>query len=215
MKRFIFWLFKKDFIRFVYEGGRISKLPADRLEFAFYDQDGLAYYSVKGDYHPMLRKINLAIVYTKLITGISELDISASLQAIHDAINEQNDKGKMAPNIAQVGFICTQLLGRRGRIVVPDYLYELAANYFIREDESFELWDEDKTKDKQRAIEQLPLDVIKQFFFSKQLNEVFPFAENPEEFFADILREGEIETMAYLKAINKSNGSNRRDINEV
>lgn len=215
MKRFIFWLFKKHFIRFAYEGGRISKLPADRLEFAFYDLDGLAYYSVKSDQQPISRKINLSIAYTKLVTGISELDISESLQAIHDAINEQNDKGKMAPNIAKIGFICTQLLGRRGRIVVPEYLYELAANYFIREDESFELVDDGKLQDKIEAIKSLPIDVLKHFFLSKQLNEVFPFAENPEEFFADILREGEIETMAYLKAINKSDGSNGRDINQV
>lgn len=203
MIKFIFALFRKQFVRLVYKGHFSPRSwRPDRLEFAFYDLNGAAYYSFSHDKIPILRKINIAMAYTKLATGISELDISESLQAIHNAINHKNEKGLMTPQIHTVGFICSQLLSRRGRLVVPEYLYELAANYFIREDEDFDIINDSILESKIESIRELPQDVLRSFFFSKELNEIFPFAENPEEFFADILTEGKSEIMAYLKTIN-------------
>lgn len=209
VKRFLFWLFRSDFVRMTYAGRKPKKsLRMEGLSFAFYDLDGLAYYSVVGDQHPILRKINLAISYTKLVTAISELDISESLLRIYNAVNEVDTKGKMAPNVATIGFICSQLLSRKGRIVVPDYLYDLAANYFIRQDEELEFVNDEILAEKVSALKELPIEVLRDFFFNKELNEIFPHADDPDSLFAEILKEGEIETMAYLKYIKgNSNGA--------
>lgn len=202
--KILFRFYPADFAKMVY-GSREPKkhLPTDKLTFTFLDLYGRAYYHVNEDAKtPILRQIKNAILYTNLASGISDEDIMKSLEAINAALNERNKKDKMQPNIARIGFICVQLLNRRGRIIVADHLYNLAANYFIREDEDYEFVDEVILSDKIESLKALPMEVIKSFFFEKSLNELFPFAHDPNAFFDEILKEGNIEAMAYLKTID-------------
>lgn len=200
--KILFRIFRQQFVDLVYAGIQPKKkLPQDKLVFSFFDLDGSAYYSVADSDMPVLRKLKIAMSYMKLVNGVNETDLHESIKAIATAFNEKDEKGYMVPNIGRIGWICVNLINRKNDTPILDYLYELAADYFIREDEDFALIDDEIRKDKVASIKQVPFEVIRDFFFSKSLNQIFPQYDTPDKFMEEILTESSVEALAYVKLL--------------
>src|SRR6478752_489692 len=112
ISRLIFKLFKRDMIALSYSG---PQKKDDLLEFVFFC-DGHAYYKFKDDAKiPLLRKLAITQAYMAFMVSVSEFDISESIAAIVQSINQVDAKGKMKPDIAKISHICSVLLSRKGR----------------------------------------------------------------------------------------------------
>lgn len=180
------------------------------FEFAFHDNSGRKYYKVKhDDTMPILRKAFIASQYVNFASGISEADVSETILSIHNAIHETDDKGKMKPNIARIGYMCAHLMGRRGTVIHYESFYKLTAAYFVREDEDFDCQDEAIFIQKAEDLKTLPLDIMRKFFFDKSINTLFPFLDKPEELFNELLEEGKIVSTAYLEQLKAYNNGSK------
>lgn len=179
-----------------------SRFNNERFVFSFYDKDGLAYYHVKDDTKmPMVRKLYAANAFIKFHNAISDLDVSTSLEGIKAALYEKNQKGNMQPNIARIGYICEKLLARKGDMIRRDLLTELAASYFIREDEAIEVVNHDIFNQKVQAIT-VEGELLSDVFFSKSLDELFPYLTNMEGVLKEMMDLYNTEVLAYLKELN-------------
>lgn len=202
--KLLFRWFRSAMVQLAYREPRPKKgQPIDRLEFCFYDKQGRAYYRFKNDDHiPIIRKLYLANAYTRLVTAISDQDISVSLLALNKALHETDAKGRMQPNIARIGYICQELLSRRGFLIRMDLLRDLAANYFIREDEKVDDINDITLVEKGIALSELD-EVVKQFFYEKGIYELFPFLSDAEKITDDILAECTRQTEAFKEELKK------------
>lgn len=171
----------------------------DNLVFVFQDQDGMRWFETKE--MPIIRKLKIAEIYTELYTGIRQKDISDGLEAIEKAINEK-ENGKMKPNIAMVSHVCRQLLSRSGYVINIDTLYKLAAVYYIREDEQSEMVDESIIEEK---ISILKLEKINDFFFAKSLETLFPFLNDFEGTFLEVIEASKKEVQVYEQFLKQYN----------
>lgn len=196
----LFKLFKKELVSLFYLGLKPSKsLPQDRLTFAFFGASGKQYFQV--DELPILRKLKIAQTYIYLVNAINDTDINASIDAILLALQNKDDKGKMQPDIAKIGFICQKLKQRKGYYVRMDLIHELMANYFIREDETYDMVDNIILAEKIEEMSKLPHEVVSDFFYSKSVNELFPYLQETETILSDVAKETSIETNAFLNYI--------------
>jgi hypothetical protein len=192
----------EQMVSIVYSGLNPKKhFPADKLSFAFFDKDGKQYYTCKE--LPIIRKVHVANAYIRLVNSINEQDITISLSAIVAAIEETDAKGKMQPNIARVAYICKKLLSRKGFYVNESLLHELMACYFIREDEAFDMVDEKIVAQKIEAIKGLDYEVVKEFFYSQSINELFPYLQDGNRLLNDVLKETAFETKSFIEELNR------------
>lgn len=190
----IFELFRAKFTALANTGRKHSKSLL--LEYSFRDSQGREYYFYKDDKDiPILRKLYITQAYVKLINGFNNSEINQSLLAIHEAINERDNKDQMKPNIAKVSFICAKLLSRSGELLSEEAIYELAAHYFIREDE---IEGEIKQSIFESKRDELKKDgfILKEFFFNKSLDSLFPNLTEANLFDA-LLEEGKKQTQIF------------------
>lgn len=203
--RLLFRWFRPQLVHLAYQepkGKQKHEYASDRFEFCFYDTSGRAYYKVKeAADQPVVRKLFIACAYAQLISGIDDQDIRVSLEAIENAIHEKDGKGRMRPNIARIGFICKKLLNRTGTMIRMDLLRNLAATYFIREDEPLEYVDREILYDKMSTFRTGYDEQLRQFFFAQSLNKLFPFLEDPQ-FLEQAIKESQLEAMTYLEELN-------------
>lgn len=168
-----------------------------KLDFVFYDKEGVRWFEAKE--MPIDRKLRIAHSFTKLWSGISEIEINKSALAIQDALNEQVG-GKQRPNIARIGYICKHLLSRAGFSIHLESLYELAAMYYVRDGERAELVDMDLLPAK---IELLKGIDISEFFFSQNLETLFPFLQDFEGTMYEAAQVAKVESETYLTELEK------------
>jgi len=174
------------------------------MRFAFYDRQGREYYYFLDNAEiPIVRKLHLTDAYIKLFTGISDDDVRQSLAAIDAAINETDKKGNMSPNIGRIGYICTQLLSRSGRLLHTDVVYRLAALYFIRSDEKTDSIDETIVSEKIEAIKSFDNPALHVLFFEKKVSKLFPFIGESGEMLSDLLSQGTVELNAYVSELKQ------------
>lgn len=201
--RLIFKMFKEAMVDIVYSGHKGKKIDKT-LSFAFYDRAGKSYYTCKE--MPIIRKLHIANAYIRLTNGINEQDITLSLQAIVKAIEETDPKGKMQPNIARVAYICKKLLSRKGFYVSESLLHELMASYFIREDEEIDYVDDKIYADKIEAIKMVDYEVVKEFFYSQSIDELFPYLKDAEVLLKDVLKETAFEAKSFATELERYYG---------
>lgn len=187
-----------------------SRFNDERFEFCFYDKDGWAYYKVKeGIEIPIVRMLHACTIAVKLWTGISDQDFTISLNAIEKAINELNDKGKPAPNILRIGSICKILQSRKGVVVNQEVIHELAACYFIREDEAIEFINEDIQKQKVKTLA-VEGERSLALFYSRGMSELFPYLKDTDATMSAIMKVSNIELAAYLDELTQYLDGDRR-----
>jgi hypothetical protein len=180
----------------------------ERFEFVFHDENGLGYYIVKEDHDiPIARKIGLSMAYMKFINAVTDADFAISLDAMLVAIEEKDAKGLRKPNIARIGYICTQLKHRKGIILNIELLTELAALYFFREDEAIDFVNDAIIQEKIQHFN-ANKHLLTEFFYAKSLNRLFPFIDTPQATFDEAVYESVIASKVYVKELENylSNG---------
>lgn len=171
------------------------------LDKVFTDSKGNEYFVFKSDSDiPILRKLAITEAYINLVNGFTNAEVNKGLLSIHGAINEQIN-GKMTPNIAKVSTVCTQLLGRSGRILTHELLYALAAHYFVRGDEDHSTVSDEIKKEKIEILKTEFSEGVKDWFFAQSLNKMYPFLTDENEFFLAVLEESRIHVEAYKQYI--------------
>lgn len=171
------------------------------LDKVFTDSKGNEYFVFKSDSDiPILRKLAITEAYINLVNGFTSAEVNKGLLSIHGAINEQIN-GKMTPNIAKVSTVCTQLLGRSGRILTHELLYGLAAHYFVRGDEDHSTVSDEIKKEKIEILKTEFSEGVKDWFFAQSLNKMYPFLTDENEFFLAVLEESRIHVEAYKQYI--------------
>lgn len=167
----------------------------DNLLFAFQDYEGNSWF--KPLEMPVIRKLAIAKAYIPLCTGISNQDISLSLQAIEEAINKRVN-GKMQPDIAMVSHICRQLLSRSGFVLDMDALYEMCALNYIIEEEDPSFVDDKITLKKINILKDKKMEnVVMHFFFSQSLDKLFPFLNDFDGTLMEVIEESNREITAF------------------
>lgn len=171
------------------------------LDKVFTDSKGNEYFVFKSDSDiPILRKLAITEAYINLVNGFTNAEVNKGLLSIHGAINEQIN-GKMTPNIAKVSTVCTQLLGRSGRILTHELLYGLAAHYFVRGDEDHSTVSDEIKNEKIEILKTEFSEGVKDWFFAQSLNKLYPFLTDENEFFLTVLEESRIQVEAYKKVM--------------
>lgn len=193
LHRAIFRWFKPYMVKLAYT----APVHACDMELAFHDEQGRRYFKAKE--MPIVRKLYIADTFTRICTGIREQDISASLEAIEKAINEKAN-GKMRPNIAMVSYICRQLLSRSGFVLDMDLIYQLAALYYIREDEHPEFVNLGLLPEKIEAIRKTD---ISQFFFAQSLDKLFPFLADFDGTMQEFAEVSKVEAETFLANLKR------------
>lgn len=189
--RIIFRMFKPQMLL-------LSKIPHnvlepqtryndERFEFVFYDSNGLAYYKVRdGHKTPALRMAYVLEAYIRFITAIEEADLTKALEQINKALHAKNAKGKMQPDIARIGYTVKMLQGRQGTIVHKELLCNMVAHSFMREDEAIEYIDDVIYQEKREFIMNQP-GMLKDCFFNMGLAEAFPYLNDLQDLFDEVL----------------------------
>lgn len=198
ISRVLFKWFKKDMIKL--STIALTPVPEHKYEMniVWRDSNDKAYLTYKNDADiPLMRKLFITEAYVNLVNQFTDIEVNNGLLCIHDAINERDPKGNMKPNIAKTAFICAKLLGRSGRFLNEDLMYKLAAHYFVRSDEAHGEVDEVILTEKITALKTQYRDGVREWFFSRSLNDLYPFLNNDAKLFEDILEESKVQTESF------------------
>lgn len=180
-----------------------TRFNNERFEFAFYDDNGLAYYRIANNKQtPAIRMAYTLEAYIKFISAIDDADLTSFLEAIHNAIHSKDAKGNMRPDIARIGYLTLMMQNRKGLIVHKELLSGLAAHYFFREDESLIYIDEDIFNAKREMFAQKP-EIIEDLFFAKGFNELFPYLDDINGLMAEVIKISGEKLAAEAKIINQ------------
>lgn len=178
----------------------------ENLKLAFQDHLGQRWYEPVQ--MPLMRKLEITKIFMRIYTGISQTDISHSLETIQKAIIRK-ENNKMKPDIAMVSHVCRQLLSRSGFVINMDDIYHLMALYFVTEyEESAFVNNEIINKKieilKHESMYQKTID----FFYSHSLDKLFPFLKDFDGTLQEVILASKIEIEAFtqqLKSYGRSN----------
>ena len=202
--RLVFRLFKKQFMRIAYFEPLSYPKSFTRMDFVFRDTNGKEYYKYILDSDiAILRKLYITEAYVNLVNCFTDADVNKSLLAIHEAINERDAKDMMKPNVAKASFICAKLLGRSGRLLNEEFLYKLAAHYFIRNDEEIGMVDETILQEKITVLKTEFREGVKAWFFDKSLDDLYPFLKDDNKLFDDLLEESKVQATAFTNYLKQ------------
>ena len=175
MKRWIFNLFKTDFLKYAFD--EQSKPPSfDLLETIFVDSNGKRYFRYKDDFDiPILRKGKLEQLIKELGYGISKDEMTLFLDAMEKALN----KGQA--DVSKIGFLVTQMRERKDILIHPEILFEMVTTLYIREDENPALIDEEIHKEKFEQLKKDSQGGLYDFFYTAGLQTYIPYLTKLEE----------------------------------
>ena len=175
MKRWLFNLFKTDFLKFAFD--EQGKPPSfDLLETIFVDSNGKQYYRYKDDFDiPVLRKGKLEQLIKELGYGISKDEMTLFLDAMEKALN----KGQA--DVSKIGFLVTQMRERKDILIHPEILFEMVTTLYIREDENPALIDEEIHKEKFEQLKKDSQGGLYDFFYTAGLSTYIPYLTKLED----------------------------------
>lgn len=191
-----------------------SRFNNERFKFAFHDTEGNAYYEMADPNDmPIARKLYAANVFIKFHNCISDSDITLSLRAMKQAIENVDEKGKSKPEIARIGYICTTLLARQGTVLSKELLAEVAACYYIREDEAIGVVNEDILKQKVQTFSKESEKCVR-LFYEQGFDKYFPFMKDERFLLDEIFKVSMVHLTSYTTELN-SYLDGRRDFSKV
>jgi hypothetical protein len=190
LARFFYWIFKAQIDKLIFVN-QSKKKGFEKLRFEFTDSKGMKYYRFQDDMDiPILRKGELERVLIEIKAGISKDELELIIKAMYKAINNE-EGGRVIPNIALIGHLIEELNNRRELLIHPELLFESVAILYIREDEDPAIVDKEILRNK---IEQLKKDSVEglyDFFYTKGLSEYMPYLPKSEEELMAIYQIGE------------------------
>ena len=169
MKRYLFNLFKTDFLKMVFDE-QSKPVNFDLLEAKFVDSNGKKYFKYKDDFDiPILRKGKLEQLLQELRSGISGDELGMFLDAMDKSLN----KGQA--DVAKIGFIITEMRDRKELLLHPDILFEMVTVLYIREDENPALIDEEIHVEKYNQFKKDSQGGLYDFFYGAGLKRYIPY----------------------------------------
>lgn len=159
----------------------------DSLVFAFKDDEGVNYYRFPdGISMPLIRLYKVQEFMTWMVRGLSQDD----LRDIANRMDELLTSGiKQGRNAAKLGVLISELTDRNERFVPVEIIYNYLAVFYIREDERFDIVNDQIQKEKVIAFKRsADSGDINSFFFAlteyKNLCELLNITKDKWEYFA-------------------------------
>jgi hypothetical protein len=173
MKRFLFNLFKEDFLRFAFDS-QAKPIDFENLEMKFIDSNGKKYYSFSNDDDiPLLRKGRLETHLKELQMGLSSGNIDEILNYMERALN----KGQ-SPDIAKIGHAIVEIRNRKNLLIHPEIMFNLVSVLYIREDETPGKIDEEIHAQKVDQFKKDSQGGLYDFFYNSGLSVYIPYIES-------------------------------------
>lgn len=158
--------------------------PVDKtmLAWSFIDSEGNRYYRWVDDFDiPIIRKGHIQKCLSELECGISQENLLLVIDTMEKAIQERDNRGRMAPNISMVGHLIVELRNRQKYLFPGDILFDLAAALYVREDENPADMDMDLHRWKAGQFKKDSKAGLKDFFYNAGLKKYLPYLEKHTE----------------------------------
>lgn len=179
MFRFIYWLFRKRFNKFIYHDQRLKPKDFELLDYKFTDSNGMRYYRYREEFKiPLSRKGEIEDLMIELKNCMTNDEMGKFIEGMKKALNDGD--------LTMIGFLLTEIEDRRNWLARSEILWHLAAAITIREDEDPAEFDEEIQRQK---IAQFQKDhALHDFFVTSGLIEFVPY-----------LNKSEVDWNAYMK----------------
>ncbi len=173
MFKLITYLYRKRIIKYAFDTQKPKPRDFSKMNFAFMDSKGHKYYENEDWFnYSLTRKEQLTIKVGEMNARINQKEFKDWREVMEKALNNGEN-----PDYAMIAFFLKEWDIREKELVIysPAYI-EIAAIFYIREDEDVDQFDEDIQRQK---VEQLQHDfeVLKGFFFTPELNKLLGFSQ--------------------------------------
>lgn len=157
----------------------ITSIPHSKLEFCFFDSNGLKYYKFPEAMSlPIERFGKLQEFMMWMSAGLTSVELDTLLDEADKAIIGGLTTGK---NASKIGYIITQIRERKTMVIHTELLYNFLAVQIIREDEPTEHFNNAIHLEKIQQFKQETKDGRTYDFFLriglKKLNDLFNMSE--------------------------------------